>query len=65
MKPIVVCVGVGLLALFVGLGFILPAVAKLRAFGYLAGADMGLLFLGTVIALAGPITAVILCRRRA
>jgi hypothetical protein len=62
MKQMIWIVG-SLLALLVGLACILPALAKLRAFGYLSGPDIGFLFLGLLVAGAGPITAFFACRR--
>lgn len=63
MKLLLLIVG-ALVCFLVGLGCILPAMAKLRAFGYLPGGDIGLLFLGIVIALGGPTMALLICRRR-
>ncbi|HRI16114.1 MAG TPA: hypothetical protein PLX89_24205 [Verrucomicrobiota bacterium] len=46
-----------IIAVLVGLGFIMPAVAKWRAFGGMAGSDFALLMLGVVLTLGGLATA--------
>jgi hypothetical protein len=63
MKQIVLIV-VAIVTILVGFGFILPALAKLRAFGYLPGIDIAFLFLGILLAVAGPMTAFFGCRKR-
>ena len=55
---------VAVAAVLTGLGFLLPALAKLRAFGYLAGPEVGFLLLGIIILLSGPATAVLAFRKR-
>jgi len=57
-------IALGIIAVLVGFGFILPALAKLRSFGYLPGADITLLLLGIFLAAAGPVTACFGCRKR-
>ena len=52
MKRIVSII-VGLIAVLVGLGLIMPAVAQWRALGILPGASAGLLTLGVLLALGG------------
>ena len=63
MKKIVLIVA-AIFAILVGFGFILPALAKLRSFGYLPGTDIAFLFLGILLAAAGPVTAFLGCRKR-
>ena len=63
MKQIGLCIGAVILIL-VGLGFILPALAKLRSFGYLPESDIGLLLLGITLVVVGPVTAFLGCRKR-
>ncbi len=55
---------VGVLGVLIGLGFVLPAVAKLRMTGVLPAADIGLLLLGLALAVGGPLTAILCCRKR-
>jgi hypothetical protein len=52
MKRIISII-VGLIAVLVGLGFIMPAVAQWRAFGILPGASAALLTLGVLFTLGG------------
>jgi hypothetical protein len=56
MKRILIVIG-GTLGLLVGLGFLFPAVAKLRLSGSLVGLDISLLLLGIILTLAGVGTA--------
>jgi hypothetical protein len=44
----------GVLAVLVGFGFVLPALAKLRAIGCLPGPDIRFLVLGVLMVAAGP-----------
>lgn len=55
MKQAIILV-LALVAILVGMGFVMPAVAKLRAVGSLPGLDVGLLFLGIGMTFAGLIT---------
>ena len=52
MKPMFAIIG-GTIGVLVGVGFICPAVAKLRLAGSLAGLDISLLLLGIALTLAG------------
>ena len=51
-------VGAGAVAVLVGLGFIMPAVAKMRQQSGLPSVDIGLLLLGILLTLAGVTTAI-------
>jgi hypothetical protein len=55
---------IALVSILVGVGFVLPALAKLRDFGHLAGPDIGFLLVGVLISLAGPTVAVLVWTRR-
>jgi hypothetical protein len=55
---------VAVVLVLVGLGFILPAVAKLRSIGYLSSTDLGLLVVGLLLLMAGPVMAFVGWRRR-
>jgi hypothetical protein len=55
---------VAVILVLVGFGFILPAMAKLRSFGYLQGADIGLLLLGIALVVVGPVSAFIGSKKR-
>jgi len=56
---------VAAILVLVGLGFVLPALAKLRLLNYLPGPDIGLLLLGLLLMLAGPVVALFSVRKRA
>jgi hypothetical protein len=63
MKKIGFIIGAILLVL-VGLGFILPAVAKLRSVGFLPGTDIGLLLFGMALVVVGPVIGFVGCWKR-
>lgn len=48
-----VSIGAGIVAVLVGMGFVCPALAKLRDLGHIPTLDVSLLFLGTTMTLAG------------
>ena len=54
---------VGIIAVLVGLGFIMPAVAQYRTQGSMPGASVGLLLLGILLTLGGLGAAVCGLRR--
>ncbi len=55
----------GVVAVLVGLGFIMPAVAQWRAQGALPGVGVALLLLGVFLSLGGIAAIVTSIRRRA
>ena len=53
------------IAILVGIGFVMPAVAKLRSAGTLPGMDVALLLFGLSLALVGLATGISRLRRPA
>ncbi len=49
---------IGIIAVLVGLGFIMPAVAQYRTLGSMPGSSVGFLLLGILLALGGVGAAV-------
>ena len=62
MKRIVTII-IGILAVLVGLGFIMPAIAQWRALGSLPGASLALLLLGFTLTAGGIGAAACSCRK--
>jgi hypothetical protein len=54
----------GILGVLVGMGFVMPAVALMRDKGALPNFEVGLLFLGVAMTLAGAVTAVLGLRHK-
>ena len=52
MKRIITII-IGILAVLIGLGFIMPALAQWRTLGSLPGASVALLLLGVVLTASG------------
>ena len=57
MKRIVTII-VGIIAVLVGLGFIMPAIAQWRTLGSLPGVSVALLMLGVLLTVGGGSAAV-------
>jgi hypothetical protein len=55
---------IGILGIFVGLGFVMPAVAQLRTTGSLPGLGVALLLLGAILTLTGAGAALHGLKRR-
>ena len=60
----IITVLIGLCGVFVAVGLILPALAKVREYGSMPSEVVGLYTLGVVLAVAGIGTAVFGLRRR-
>ncbi len=54
----------GIIGILVGLGFIMPALAQLRAYGSMPGSSAGLLVLGLALALGGGGAALYAVRKQ-
>jgi len=55
--------GLGIVAVLVGMGFVMPAVALLRDTGALPGFEVALLFLGVFLTLGGSASVFVGARR--
>jgi hypothetical protein len=60
----IISILIGLVGALVGLGLILPALAKVRDYGAMPGAVVGIYTLGIVLAIVGAGTAVYAITRR-